>query len=226
MPENTAGATRTPAPLPSTSQRLPAGAGPGSIPVEPGSEVDSQQRAKRPQEVPRPLTDAEITLLAALDPLVTTPREAKRLVNLYRMLRATRDLSPASRFLGEDGQPGEYQAVVVLLGLLTAHARLLGQALDTRPDPQHGIAGGLAHRSPDTPWPDFVADFEPHISPETPANPIIGSLPRHEIQEWVRLHRGLVRVSAAVTLPDVSCLQLWAPRIRRFSYVLAPQLQR
>src|SRR5262249_44451234 len=134
------------------------------------------------------------------------------------------DLSPASRFLGEDGQPGEYQAVVVLLGLLTAHARLLGKALDTPPNPQLGIDGGLVHRSPDTPWPDFVADFEPRISPETPANRTIGPLPQRGIQEGIRLHRGLARVSAAVTLPDVSCLQLWAPRIRRFSYVLVPQL--
>ena len=57
--------------------------------------------------------------------LIDTPREAKRLFNLYRMLRATRDLSGASRFLGEAGEPGDYQAVVVLLGLLTAHSRLL-----------------------------------------------------------------------------------------------------
>jgi len=49
--------------------------------------------------------------------------------------------------------------------------RLLGKALDTPPDPQHGIAGGLTRRPPDTPWPDFVADFKPHISPETPAAP-------------------------------------------------------
>ena len=49
----------------------------------------------------------------------------ERLVNLYRMMRSTRDLSPAARFLGAEGTPGEYQAVVILLGLLSGHARLL-----------------------------------------------------------------------------------------------------
>lgn len=58
----------------------------------------------------RPLTDPELELLASLAPLVRTPREAKRLANLYRLVRSSRDLSPASRFLGEDHRPGEYRA--------------------------------------------------------------------------------------------------------------------
>lgn len=129
--------------------------GPGL--VEPGSEVDSQRDLLGAPAGPRPLTDPELELLSTLDKLVTTPRQAKRLFNLYRMLRATRDLSAdASRFLGEDGRPGECQAVVALLGLLTAPAGLLGRALDTPPDPERSVAGGLVHRQPETPWTRFV----------------------------------------------------------------------
>jgi KAP family P-loop domain len=86
---------------------------PPDISIERGSEVDLQQGTGRPQP-PRPLTEAELTLLAKLDSLIETPREAKRLFNLYRMLRATRDLSDVSRFLGDDGRAGEFQAVAVL----------------------------------------------------------------------------------------------------------------
>ncbi|HEX9336407.1 MAG TPA: P-loop NTPase fold protein [Pseudonocardiaceae bacterium] len=186
-----------------------------TLSFEPGSDVDAQLHQEITPQQARPLTEPEIALLSALDPLVDTPREAKRLVNLYRMLRATRDLSEASRFLGDLGSPGEYQAVVVLLGLLTAHARLLGAVLDARP-------GGLVHRAPETPLADFVADVEPRQG----ANGIVGRIADGEEQDWVRLHRGLTQVCGSVTLPDVSCFQAWAPRIRRFSYVLSAPADR
>jgi hypothetical protein len=118
------------------------------IPIEAGSEVEAVQTAIPAPRIPRPLTDPEVELLTALEPLVDTPREAKRLVNLYRMLRATRDLSEASRFLGTADVPGEFQAVVVLLGLLTAHARLLGRVLDTAPGHDIGAVLSIAHRPP------------------------------------------------------------------------------
>lgn len=193
---------------------------PNRMPIERGSEVDTQQRAGTARVVPRPLTDPELDLLATLDILVDTPRDAKRLFNLYRMLRATRDLSAASRFLGEDGQPGEYQAVIVLLGMLTAHARLLGRLFDARPDPVRQILGGLAHRSPRALWRQFVAEIEPRRGDRGWTNLIVGPLPEDEVRDWLHLHRGLAHVSAALTIYDVIVFQTWVPRIRRFSYVL------
>ncbi|MFE0024976.1 hypothetical protein [Amycolatopsis sp. NPDC059021] len=193
-----------------------------SFSIERGSEVALQLGTGQPDVLPRPLTEPEIDLLAALDPLVGTPRQAKRLFNLYRMLRATRDLSEASRFLGDDDQPGEYQAVIVLLGLLTAHPRLLGRALDTAPDPAGAIEGGLMHRAPEDSWELFVAGFEPRRSGRDWANQLVGPLTDDDARTWAWLHRGLITVSDAVTLPDLSCFQLWVPKIRRFSYVLSP----
>jgi hypothetical protein len=119
---------------------------PEPVPVEEGSEVDISRHTGPAGPPPRPLTEQEITLLSTLDRLVGTPREAKRLFNLYRMLRATRNLSEASRFLGEDDQPGEYEVVVALLGLLTAPARMLGAVLDTPPARDQAVAGGLSWR--------------------------------------------------------------------------------
>lgn len=195
---------------------------PNTMTVEAGSEVDTQHSSAQPPRIPLPLTNDEIDLLGALELLVDTPREAKRLVNLYRMLRATRDLSKASRFLGKDGKPGDYQAVVVLLGLLTAHARLLGRVLDTPPDPVNGVLGGLVHRPETTNWSSFVNDFEPEKSEGAWTNRIVGLLPDDEVRHWVRLHRRLTQLSGKVTLANLANFQLWVPRIRRFSYVLSP----
>jgi hypothetical protein len=108
-------------------------------------------------EPPRPLTDSEVQLIAALEPFIDTPRDAKRMFNLYRMLRSTRDLSDASDFLGDDYRPGEFQAVAVLLAMMTADAHLLHQVLDAPPDPGMGIAGGLTSWPAERSWPEFAA---------------------------------------------------------------------
>lgn len=203
---------------------LGGGTSGASIPVETGSEAAAgadSATGRRPDAgaaaIPsRGLTQPELDILSALDLLIDTPRKAKRLFNLYRMLRSTRDLSGTSRFLGDDGTPGDYQAVAVLLGLVTADARLARRILDTPPEPAQGVAGGLMHRLPDTPWPQFVADLEVRES----ATRVAGTLAPESVAGWSRLHTGLVRASAEVTLPDLKAFRLWVPRIRRFSYVL------
>jgi hypothetical protein len=176
------------------------------LPVEPGSQVAAQLDPAEPPAKPRPLTEPEIALLARLDRLVDTPRDAKRLINLYRMLRATRDLSPAAAFL-----EGEFEAVVVLLGTCTAHGRLLGR-----------FADALLRRAPQTPWTDFVADLQPVEDAERWRSEAIGPIPAGEVSHWAHLHRSLTELAPSITLPDVSVFQTWVPRVRRFSYVLSP----
>ncbi|MDX3192418.1 P-loop NTPase fold protein [Streptomyces sp. MN03-5084-2B] len=176
------------------------------LPVEPGSQVAAQLDPAKPLTRPRPLTEPEIALLARLDRLVDTPRDAKRLINLYRMLRATRDLSQASAFLG-----GEFEAVVVLLGTCTAHGRLLGR-----------FADALLERAPQTSWAGFVADLQPVESDGKWRSQAIGALPDGEVAHWAHLHRSLADLAPSITLPDVSLFQAWVPRVRRFSYVLSP----
>ncbi len=209
----------------SRTQQIPSPARtlPDLVPeIEEGSEVDSQSRPERAADPPRPLTSAEIDLLSELDVLISTPREAKRLFNLYRMLRATRDLSAASHFLGDDTESGDYQAVVALLGLLTAPRHVLEKALDTLPDPDRSIAGGLVHRSPAAAWAGFVADCAPRRHGEVWRNPIAGTLCDNEVQDWRQLHRGLAHVSATLRIDTLSRFQHWIPAVRRFSYVLSP----
>ena len=187
------------------------------IEVEAGSEVARQTDTEQTKQARVPLTEPELGLLSALDALISTPREAKRLFNIYRMIRATRDLSDASRFLGGAEEPGEFQAVAILLGLLTAHPRLLPVLLDNNPDLANGVAGGLLHRAPDEGWGMFVADCVPVDG----RNGIVGALPADAVADWERLGNGLSRASAAVTLTDLSVFQRWVPQLRRFSYRLS-----
>jgi hypothetical protein len=188
------------------------------VPIQAGSEVAAIQGGVRP--VPRRLTEAELALLASLGPLVRTPREAKRLLNLYRMVRSTRDLSVASHFLGGGEQPGEFQAVVVLLGLLTAHPRLLGQLLSAPPAP--GVSGGLCHRSPAESWSDVVAGLEPRPAGSRWQNGVCGDLSDAECREWQQLVRRVAPATALVRLPDLRPFQVWGPRVARFSFLLSP----
>ncbi|WP_280448991.1 P-loop NTPase fold protein [Nocardia brasiliensis] len=192
----------------------------GVITIEAGSEVAAQESLISTVSAPTPIGEAELALLACLDTLITTPREAKRIFNLYRMIRATRDLSDASRFLGSSGQPGEYQAVVVLLGLLTAHAHVLGGVLDARPDPRNEVWGGLARRAADSSWRQFLEDLEPCWSEPSWRNRVVGLFPESHLPHWIRLHQGMTVLAATVDLPDLVTLQDWLPRVRRFSYTL------
>lgn len=215
--------TASPGSAPERPENVIAGpSDPAEIDIEPGSEV-GDSRTGAVGRVTRSLTEAELVMLSALDLLVTTPREAKRIFNLYRMVRATRDLSEASRFLGAGGVPGEYQAVVVLLGVLTAPTRVAVAVLDAPPDSANGIEGGLAHRLSTVSFRRFAHDLEPvRTDQQGWANRIAGALPDAERPDWERLHRGLENLSAYTNLPDLTAIQHWVPRIRRFSYVITP----
>jgi hypothetical protein len=179
---------------------------PTAIPVEPGSQVAAQLNPEVRPEIPRPLTAPEIALLSRLDRLIDTPRDAKRLINLYRMLRSTRDLSDASAFLG-----GEYEAVIVLLATFTAHGRLLGR-----------FADALLRRPAEASWGEFVGELRPLEAEGRWESPAVGAVPTGEVPQWEHLHHTLTELSEAITLPDVGVFQTWVPRVRRFSYVLSP----
>jgi hypothetical protein len=192
------------------------------LPVEAKSEVAAAQSGAT-KSAARPLTPPELEMLTALAPLVETPRETKRLLNLYRMIRATRNLSPASRFLGDGGTPGEYQAVVILLGLLSSHGRLLEDVLAARK--RGRIRGGLLVRDRNEPWPHFVADLRPREGRSGWQNSVVGPIRDSDVESWTRLAEGLADASALVTIPDLAPFRLWAPRIARFSFLLSPFAQ-
>ena len=204
-------------------------AGPAASDIEEGAaELEAQQHsvvsAVLHGEADRgaPLTEAELTLLASLAPLVRTPRSAKRLLNLYRLLRSTRDLSPAASFLGTDDEPGKYQAVAVLLGLLTAHPGLMTDLISAPADINAGLAGGLRARPSSQTWRDFVTGLAPRPSKEGWCNDVAADLDDHAVDEWHRLVNGIEPASAVVGPAKLAAFQLWEPHAARFSFQLAP----
>jgi hypothetical protein len=73
-----------------------------------------------PKPLPRPealvITDAESAMLGRLGALVQTPRAAKRLVNIYRMLRVSVTQDEMEKF--RPGGGDEYQGVALLVGIM------------------------------------------------------------------------------------------------------------
>ena len=188
--------------------------------IEPGSELASQ--TEDVSEPPRPLTEPELDLLSALECFIDTPREAKRMFNLYRMLRSTRDLSDASAFLGHDHDPGDYQAVALLLGMMTADVHVLHDVLDAEPQAEPRVGGGLNHRPDNDDWHKFIADFTPEYSGVEWTNQIIGRIPPEDVPAWQQFAKCAARTSNLITLPDLTAFKRWAPRVQRFSFVLSP----
>ena len=192
-------------PLPDPEGDVPERA----LPVEPGAQLDTSAHEPLPD---RPLTKRELVFLAALDSLIDTPRAAKRLFNIYRMIRATRDLGDAAQFLGDDERPGEFQAVVVLLGIVAVTPSLAGAVLDTPRTPD--ILGGLAHRESDTSWGLFAKG----LRPKDGHSPIVGGISAEQEGQWLQLHDGLQAVTELVTLRGLTAFHKWIPYVRRFSY--------
>jgi KAP family P-loop domain len=86
--------------------------------------LDGEQSELPPKEdelfLPKPdalvISESEIKLLGSLGPLAPTPRSAKRLVNIYRMLRVS--AADANAVGLEPEKNDEYQAVIVLLAIV------------------------------------------------------------------------------------------------------------
>ncbi|MFC7613469.1 hypothetical protein ACFQV2_07475 [Actinokineospora soli] len=133
------------------------------------------------------------------------------------MIRATRDLGPSARFLGGGDEPGEFQAVVVLLGIVAA-APSLATAVLSAPELDATTPGGLLARRPDDTWSDFAADLRPSDGRSRIAGPVDDAGARR----WAALHDGLRPATERVDLPDLRPFHTWAPRILRFSYLSDP----
>jgi hypothetical protein len=217
---DTGGQDNAPAgPGPDDTDEAPQAESAATLPVEPGSQL-AAGRSPEPGPPPRPLTEAELTMLGGLEPFVDTPRDAKRMLNLYRMLRSTRDLADASSFLG-DGGPGEYEAVAMLLAMLTANARLLDEVVSAAPRENPRVAGGLHHRPADGTWAGFVTGLAPVEADGGWVNQVRGALPAAEVAAWLRFAAACEQTSPLITLPDLRCFQRWAPIVARFSFSLS-----
>ncbi|WP_181775406.1 P-loop NTPase fold protein [Amycolatopsis pittospori] len=157
--------TATAAPPAAFESALPHAAAP-----EPSSE-SSTIDLRPPRLV---ISAAELEFLATLAPLARSPRSAKRLLNLYRLLRARFAGEELAEFLADGTREAPFRAVLVLLSVLVGHpeaiARFFASIAGTdpedsafeiisslndhelRPKLERGLSGGS--------WPELAASYQ------------------------------------------------------------------
>ncbi|MBB2742104.1 UNVERIFIED_ORG: WD40 repeat protein [Microbispora rosea subsp. rosea] len=134
----------------------------------------------------------EVDFLAQLAPLVPGPRAAKKLVNLYRLVRISVPERKLSRFVGDGG---DYQAVQILLAILVGFPAKAGGIFQA----MLAYAGEdihLVQLLSEVTWPQGL---------------------EKEMQATMRLVRELMEHNEKVVAP-ISTLRQWIPDVARFSF--------
>ena len=215
---------------PDSSASLPGSAALPAAPAEEHSEVadviaatDETSTQTLAQVAATPVTKRELDLLRELSPLVRTPRAATRLFNIYGLLRSARDLTQGHQFLGGAGQPGDYQAVIQLLGVLAGAPQLLGVLLWGRPGEDDRVHVGLCGSNDPGSWTAFVDALQPVLDATTAewSNHVAAVLAADEIQAWQELVEQLQEVRRHVELDDLARYRVWGPQVARFSFLLS-----
>ena len=198
----------------------PARPGPTSGLASPPAGVDAVAGSTLARLTTTPITGRELTLLGAMAPLVKTARSAKRLFNIYGLLRSYRNVAEGRRFLGSADSPGDYQAVVQLLGILSGAPELLEPLLwgEGRVDGVESVGLGLS-KGPGR-WSDFVDSLEPVGSSSCWGNAVTVSMDAAQVGLWRRTVGHLQSVRPLIKLDDIERYRLWAGEVARFSFVV------
>ena len=202
-----------------TSQAVPEAG--SAVAVERGDAFSPEQAVGAPAEAttappttatpgidPNPpsleITQPELEFIRRLAPAIATPRLAKRLVNVYRLVRA----SQSEQVLAGYVEGHEYEAVLVLLAILVGFPSQAGRVYDALADP--ALSG---------PWSEFVAGFEPRPSGTSHSNRFDASMTEEEARRWSRLYRCVMDLHETVQLPDdIVHYRRWVDRLARFSF--------
>lgn len=164
------------------------------------------------------LTESEVEFAQKLGALVDSPRAAKRLMNTYRLIRATRHVGSRSRFLGNDGKPGEYRAVLTLLAVAAGHPTMADRLLVALQD-------AAAHPTIGT-WSTFVAALNPGTGNGEPGALAPTDLGRgddavgDESASWAALVQALESCVAHDGQSGIEPYQRWGQIVARFSFTL------
>ena len=138
------------------------------------------------------LSQAEVQFMTRLGGLVPTPRAAKRLVNIYRLVRIGIPDRELAAFVGDE-KGGPYQAVQVLLAILLGNPESAREVFRELIDGTHGG--------------DLVTLVEKVCG--TGAETLTFGMIRNELTK--------IR-EAAVLAVDVDECRRWVPQLARFSF--------
>ena len=138
------------------------------------------------------LSPVEIEFMTRLGVLTRTPRAAKRMVNLYRLVRIGIPDAELATFVGDE-KGGPYQAVQVLLGILTGY-----------PTMAHDIFQRLLDAPPDGDLMSVLSAVEPHH---------VGDSTSRSIKTALEM------ISGETSLPvKVAEYKHWCPILARHSF--------
>jgi hypothetical protein len=178
-----------------------------------GTDADTSGQRTRNLAEPDPnpagltLTDHEIQFIQALAPMVSTPRAAKRLVNIYRMIRSTQTVGGPSSFLNVSSGSGDYQAVLQLLAIVSGFPQLAAPTFTA-----------LLQAEPGATWSAFLDSLPGSAAPGRDESG--KHLNESQAAEWCRMQTGLAAVSKDNDVPgELRPYSEWAPQIARFSFV-------
>ncbi|MET9116010.1 P-loop NTPase fold protein [Streptomyces longwoodensis] len=122
------------------------------------------------------LQQTEIDFMERLGSLVPTPRAAKKLVNLYRLVRIGVDHDDLPDFVGSPKSPGTHQIVQILLATLVGHPRHSTVILKTimKADPSGHISDALKACPPNHAPARTLAQLIEEITTQMPVITAIG----------------------------------------------------
>jgi hypothetical protein len=161
----------------------------------------------------------ERAFIEALAPVIATPRAAKRLVNLYRLLKVSAGDEGASLLEGGGPTSGQHQPALLLLAITVGFP---GQAV--------AVLRALRDTQART-WPAFVEELRPQPWKDPAAaelrNGVLGTLTAAQALPWRRLCQALDAVAGSLTVTDIEPFVSWLDAVSRFSFgtgqVLAAQ---
>jgi len=141
-------------------------------------------------------------------------------MNTYRLIQATQHVGSRSRFLGSDGQPGEYQTVLTRLAVAAGYPMVADRLLVALEN--DAGSNGISR------WSDFVAALDPQGAHGSPgalvptdfAATSPGSIARADAASWANLHQGLQASIVPDGLADLEPFQRWGAVVARFSFTL------
>ena len=139
--------------------------------------------------------------------MISSPRAAKRFINIYRLIRASLKTRQLAAFVGSKERRGEYQVVLILLSILTRF-----------PNKASEIYVHLLKRE-EKDWRQLLDGLMPRSSGTGHRNVVDESIDRNELPIWQTVYEGLTRISELLNMQyPIERFAYWTPRVARFSF--------
>jgi hypothetical protein len=163
------------------------------------------------------LSSGEVAFLSRLGGLVSTPRAAKRLVNIYRLLRTFLTSESLDALIGERNRDPEYPAVLLLLAAVTGF-----------PEQAAILLPRLQIADVDSWWTFYDTFREEHLRDRLQARGMPRTLDEHALDpvRWAVLTEQLDGFRGDARLESIEPFRVWASRVGRFSFQAGRVLMR